>query len=340
MMRLYAMSRASLRFIRPMSSLTPQILLPTRAISPKTTLSSSKTTFISNLSMMPQIRSMSSQMNNSFLSYRPFTPLQCGNSGIIQSHRSYSTVVTRIPAKTHIRALVFDEHGDFQEKDFAKSDLLPARDMRSIDPSFKSQMPTIFVREGAIVVNLEHIKAIIKHDTVLLFDYGHPSVQSFIPVMSLALKESISAPGTYSPYEFRALEAILTNVCAYMQRQLQTLTPAIIDVLDNLARDLNMPSLERLLPLNKSLTSFDVSVNEVKEAISAILNSNTDMANMYLSIRAQTGSARMVEQHDEMEMMLETYLQQVDEIVNDVAQLRMTVQSTQDYINLTLNRLG
>ncbi len=47
---------------------------------------------------------------------------------------------------------------------------------------------------------------------MLLFDYTHPNVQSFIPVMSKALKDTTMTPGVYSPYEFRALEAILTNV--------------------------------------------------------------------------------------------------------------------------------
>jgi hypothetical protein len=48
---------------------------------------------------------------------------------------------------------------------------LQLRDLRVVDPSFRS-VPAVLVRRGAIVVSLEHVKAIITSNTVLVFDWN------------------------------------------------------------------------------------------------------------------------------------------------------------------------
>ncbi len=44
------------------------------------------------------------------------------------------------------------------------------RDMRKIDGGFSNQMPVVLVRPEVILVNLGHIRALIKADLVILFD--------------------------------------------------------------------------------------------------------------------------------------------------------------------------
>ncbi|XP_073115811.1 magnesium transporter MRS2-3 [Elaeis guineensis] len=56
---------------------------------------------------------------------------------------------------------------------------LPARDLRILDPQL-SYPSTVLGRERAIVVNLEHIKAIITAHEVLLLNYRDPSVAPFV----------------------------------------------------------------------------------------------------------------------------------------------------------------
>jgi hypothetical protein len=51
---------------------------------------------------------------------------------------------------------------------------LALRDLRVVDPSFRGQLPAVLVRRGAIVVALEHVKAVITAQRVLLFDAGNP----------------------------------------------------------------------------------------------------------------------------------------------------------------------
>jgi multidrug resistance efflux pump len=52
---------------------------------------------------------------------------------------------------------------------------LALRDLRVVDPSFRGQLQSVLVRRGAIVVALEHVKAIITADRVLLFDAANPA---------------------------------------------------------------------------------------------------------------------------------------------------------------------
>src|SRR5690349_4163030 len=43
------------------------------------------------------------------------------------------------------------------------------RDMRAVDVSFPNQLACFLVRDGAILINLEAFKAIVKHNCVILF---------------------------------------------------------------------------------------------------------------------------------------------------------------------------
>ncbi|KAL8235983.1 hypothetical protein R6Q59_017064 [Mikania micrantha] len=56
---------------------------------------------------------------------------------------------------------------------------LPARDFRILDPIL-SYPSTVLGRERAIVINLEHIKAIITAQEVLLLNSKDPSVTPFV----------------------------------------------------------------------------------------------------------------------------------------------------------------
>ncbi|KAI4298585.1 hypothetical protein L6164_032125 [Bauhinia variegata] len=86
---------------------------------------------------------------------------------------------------TGIRAwLVLDATGQTQIVEAGKHAImrrtgLPARDLRILDPML-SYPSTILGRERAIVINLEHIKAIITAQEVLLLNSRDPSVTPFV----------------------------------------------------------------------------------------------------------------------------------------------------------------
>lgn len=80
--------------------------------------------------------------------------------------------------------LVLDSTGQAQVVEAGKHSImrrtgLPARDLRILDPLL-SYPSTVLGREKAIVINLEHIKAIITAQEVLLLNSKDPSVTPFV----------------------------------------------------------------------------------------------------------------------------------------------------------------
>lgn len=90
--------------------------------------------------------------------------------------------------------LVVSESGESHVEEVGKHSImrrtgLPARDLRVLDPML-SYPSTILGRERAIVVNLEHIKAIITATEILMINSTNPLVVQFV----VDLQERVSTP--------------------------------------------------------------------------------------------------------------------------------------------------
>ncbi|KAF9617542.1 hypothetical protein IFM89_037354 [Coptis chinensis] len=122
-----------------------------------------------------------------------------------------------------------------------------ARDLRILDPLL-SYPSTILGREKAIVLNLEHIKAIITAEEVLLRD---PLDDNVIPIVEELrrrlppgqgdLKEGLNVQNDMdageedeSPFEFRALEVALEAICSFLDARTTELETAAYPALDEL----------------------------------------------------------------------------------------------------------
>ncbi|XP_015576614.1 magnesium transporter MRS2-3 [Ricinus communis] len=106
---------------------------------------------------------------------------------LIRPTQTTTTAVLPITRKkgTGVRAwLLLDSRGQTQIIEAGKHAImrrtgLPARDLRILDPQL-SYPSTVLGRERAIVINLEHIKAIITSQEVLLLNSKDPSVIPFV----------------------------------------------------------------------------------------------------------------------------------------------------------------
>ncbi|KAJ2763833.1 magnesium ion transporter, partial [Coemansia nantahalensis] len=61
-----------------------------------------------------------------------------------------------------------------------------------------------------------------------------------------------------------------------------------------------------------------------------------DLARMYLTQKLR-GQRRQTTDHEEVELMMETYLKQVEEIVNHVESVSSHVRTTEDVVNIILD---
>ncbi|KAK4532320.1 hypothetical protein CCYA_CCYA11G3177 [Cyanidiococcus yangmingshanensis] len=243
---------------------------------------------------------------------------------------------------------------------------LPLRDLRVVDPAFRNEAPVILARQGAIVIHLEHIRAVVEADRVTLFDPEQPAVEAFLPQLHARLATSNMRP--VLPFELRALESILVDVCNGLMREMRYLVPAIESMLHALSSDTTAGTatsaaaaaaasgantgaeashsippdaimLDRLLGAKNKLNELQNRATQLRSALNEVLLSDEDMSEMYLSIKAESGHRRRVDQHEEVEMMFENYLKQVDSMVSEILSRAHAIQSTEDFVQIKLDAL-
>ncbi|KAF8030507.1 hypothetical protein BT93_E2828 [Corymbia citriodora subsp. variegata] len=183
-----------------------------------------------------------------------------------------------------------------------------ARDLRILDPLL-SYPSTILGRERAIVLNLEHIKAIITAEEVLLRD---PSDINVIPVVEeLQRRLAVNAicqgqddaeeyshgqndveagEDDESPFEFRALEVALEAICSFLAARTTELETAAYPALDELTSKISSRNLDRVRKLKSAMTRLTARVQKVRDELEQLLDDDDDMADLYLS-RKQAGTS-------------------------------------------------
>lgn len=206
--------------------------------------------------------------------------------------------------------------------------LLP-RDLRKIDSSL---LPHILVRPSAILINLLHLRVLIKHNRVLVLDaYGSTesyTQSGFIHELQGKLgQHEASRQAGGLPYEFRALEAVLISVTIGLEGEFEVVSEPVHKILKELEEDIDRDKLRHLLIYSKRLGTFEQKARLVRDAIDDLLEADDDLVTMYLTERAQ-GRTREEDDHTEVEMLLESYHKVCDEIVqiagNQISNIRNT----------------
>ncbi|XP_030975417.1 magnesium transporter MRS2-I [Quercus lobata] len=177
-----------------------------------------------------------------------------------------------------------------------------ARDLRILDPLL-SYPSTILGRDKAIVLNLEHIKAIITAEEVLLRD---PSDENVVPVVEelqrrlppanaipQGLGDGKEYPGGQhdvdageedeSPFEFRALEVALEAICSFLAARTTELETDAYPALDELTSKISSRNLDRVRKLKSAMTRLTARVQKVRDELEQLLDDDDDMADLYLS---------------------------------------------------------
>lgn len=208
--------------------------------------------------------------------------------------------------------------------------LLP-RDLRKIDSSL---LPHILVRPSAILINLLHLRVLIKANRVLVFDtYGttdsvHQS--SFIYDLEDKLRQNQSSPLAGGlPYEFRALEAVLVSVITGLEKEFEGVREPVVRVLRELEEDIDRDNLRYLLIYSKKLGTFEQKAKLVRDAIDELLEADDDLAAMYLTEKTHD-IMRGEDDHTEVEMLLESYHKLCDEIVQESGNLVSNIRNTEE----------
>ncbi|PPR00289.1 hypothetical protein CVT24_005030 [Panaeolus cyanescens] len=249
----------------------------------------------------------------------------------------------RQPTELMLRCTVLDSEGNVKtiSGQFKKSDLstehrLNARDLRKIDSRVPNLVPTILVRKEAFLVNILHIRALVKADTVVLFDTYGSADSRLHSVFLYHLEHNLKTKAPGLPYEFRALESILLSVLSALEAEMVFIRNLVGGLLAEMEDNIDHDRFKRLLHYSRRLASFKNRATLVQEAIDEVLSQDEDLDAMYLSDK-KAGILREDSDHDELEVLLESFSKQVEEVVNEAENIEHNVQSTQEIVELILD---
>lgn len=233
----------------------------------------------------------------------------------LNNHRSYtissvlsstSKVLKPIsPDVSTISCTVVDDTGavravskKFPRAQFLQQNKLFPRDLRKIDSSNVDVAPSIAVRSNGILVNLLHIKALIKRNEILVFDTSSPESAGRLSLFMYDLESKLQTKVVHGgmlgihghshgilnqSYEFKALECILVNVMAILETELRDHTSKIDKILNELDSQIDRANLKDLLVNSKGLTTFYQKSLLIRNTLDELLDNDEDLENMYLS---------------------------------------------------------
>ncbi|GMP88704.1 hypothetical protein CsSME_00040590 [Camellia sinensis var. sinensis] len=110
-----------------------------------------------------------------------------------------------------------------------KSSGLRPRDIRSVDPSLwlTNSMPSLLVREHAILLNLGSLRAIAMQERVLIFNYNRKGGKAFIDTLLPRLNPRNTNGGPSMPFVIEVVEAALNSRTQRLERRLMDLEPRV-----------------------------------------------------------------------------------------------------------------
>lgn len=258
----------------------------------------------------------------------------------------------------YVRCTVYDRHGDMvvhgqniTKTAFMKKYDVAPRDLRKMIRSHTAHshtaghmgfVPLLVTRKNSILLNLLNIRAIIKSDLLVIFDYTSSSHFSESRAQNIFLAEmakrlSASHPDAAAlPYEFRALEAILVDVTSNLNIETSVHKTVINNILTGLESDIERTKLRYLLIQSKKLAQFHQKASLISELLHDLLDLDEELNSLYLT-EILHGMCRRSHNHQEIELLLESYYAAVDEIIQTVEDLSSQIKTSEEMIRFVLD---
>ncbi|XP_027160007.1 magnesium transporter MRS2-11, chloroplastic isoform X1 [Coffea eugenioides] len=238
-----------------------------------------------------------------------------------------------------------------------KSSGLRPRDVRSVDPSLwlTNTMPSLLVREHAILLNLGSLRAIVMQESVLIFNYNRKGGKAFIDALLPRLNPKNMSGGPSMPFVLEVVEAALHSRIQRLEHRLMDLEPRVQSLLEVLPNRLTADMLEQLRISKHTLVELGSRAGALKQMLLDILEDtpeirricimgrnctlNKENSEMECSVPLEKQIAE--EEEEEIEMLLENYLQRCESCDGQAERLLDSAKEMEDSIavNLSSRRL-
>lgn len=204
-------------------------------------------------------------------------------------------------------------------------------------------VPLIITRSNFILLNILNIKALIKNDTVVIFDNSynstHGSRLNESHSHSLFLKdmaERLLLKDNDLPYEFRAMESILIHAISHLATEMKVHTTVLQNILDGLEHSIERVKLRYLLIQLKKIAQFHQKAVLIRDLLNDILENDDELNELYLTDCVK-GVPRTGTNHAEIEVIFESYYKTCDEIVQTTHNLKSQIKTSEEIINMILD---
>eukprot|EP00968_Pinguiococcus_pyrenoidosus_P027330 scaffold7367_cov270-Pinguiococcus_pyrenoidosus.AAC.3 len=147
-----------------------------------------------------------------------------------------------------------------------------------------------------------------------------------------------------TPFELNAIEAILSTVSTIISEECAKLEPIVSDTLQALHVNNLHYAQDRLKFVKNTIDAESTRIETMKNAVLEVLDDDVDMAMMQLSkIRNQPSlytipiSQEVIEDHDNVEILLEAYLQSFSTLQTKLQVLDQQIDNTEESVILKLD---
>nr|XP_056710937.1 magnesium transporter MRS2 homolog, mitochondrial [Euleptes europaea] len=239
----------------------------------------------------------------------------------------------------------FDKNGSVSSYERKKTELYQELGLQARDLRFQHQV-NISPRNNKIIIRMEFLKAVITPEFLLILDYRNVNMEKWL---LRELASQLAGEGqlvTYSlPFEFRAIEAILQYWINCLHERLCSLQPQIIETLNALV-DPKLLSVDRskvhvLLQNGKSLSELETDIKVFKETILEILDEEELIEELCLTKwtdpQVFEESISGIDHAEEMELLLENYYRQAEDLANETRELRVLIDDSESIIFINLD---
>lgn len=191
-------------------------------------------------------------------------------------------------------------------------------------------------------VSPQSLKAIVTLQSLLVLDFRGLGLERWL-VLDLA--SQLAAQTLSLPFEFRALEAILQHRVNNLQARLNDVEPVILDTLESLV-DPKILSADRsklhiLLQNSKSLSELETDIKVFKDSLLKILDEDEIIEEFCLTKwtdpRVFEESSLGIDHAEEMELLLENYYMQAEELGNKARELKGLIDDSESVIFINLD---
>ncbi|KAJ0966230.1 hypothetical protein J5N97_027368 [Dioscorea zingiberensis] len=280
---------------------------------------------------------------------------------------SQRTLISSEPSPLGIREPVYEvievkPDGVVSKKKITRRQLLKSsglrlRDIRSVDPSLwlTNSMPSLLVREQAILLNFGSLRAIAMQERVLLFEYNRKGGKAFLKALLPRLNPKNTSGGPAMPFELEVVEAALLSRIQRLEQRLMILEPRVAALLEVLPNKLTADVLEQLRLSKQTLVELGSHAGALKQMLLDLLEDTNEIRricvigrnctvqrnnnDMECSVPLEKQIAE--EEEEEIEMLLENYLHRCESCHGQAERLLDSAKEMEDSIavNLSSRRL-